>query len=53
MGNFWTELFKLLGTSLDMSSSYHPESDGQTERFNYMRQEYLRHFVNANQGGTP
>jgi hypothetical protein len=49
MGNFWTELFKLLGTSLDMSSSYHPESDGQTERFNYMRQEYLRHFVNANQ----
>ncbi|KAK3040841.1 hypothetical protein RJ639_029185 [Escallonia herrerae] len=35
-GNFWTELFKLLGSQLSMSSSYHPESDGQTEWFNSM-----------------
>ncbi|KAK3000577.1 hypothetical protein RJ639_021987 [Escallonia herrerae] len=27
-GNFWTELFKLFGSQLSMSSSYHPESDG-------------------------
>ncbi|KAK2995018.1 hypothetical protein RJ640_012258 [Escallonia rubra] len=48
-GNFWTELFKLFGSQLLMSSSYHPESDGQTERFNSMLEEYLRHFVSATQ----
>ncbi|KAK3029157.1 hypothetical protein RJ639_039712 [Escallonia herrerae] len=48
-GNFWTELFKLFGSQLSMSSSYHPESDGQTERFNSMLEEYLRHFVSATQ----
>ncbi|KAK3041025.1 hypothetical protein RJ639_026737 [Escallonia herrerae] len=47
--NFWTELFKLFGSQLSMSSSYHPESDGQTERFNSMLEEYLRHFVSATQ----
>ena len=29
--NFWTELFSCLGTQLAHSSSYHPQSDGQTE----------------------
>ncbi|KAK3040020.1 hypothetical protein RJ639_027331 [Escallonia herrerae] len=48
-GNFWIELFKLFGSQLSMSSSYHPESDGQTERFNSMLEEYLRHFVSATQ----
>ncbi|KAK3043277.1 hypothetical protein RJ639_002520 [Escallonia herrerae] len=48
-GNFWTELFKLFGSQLSMSSSYQPESDGQTERFNSMLEEYLRHFVSATQ----
>ncbi|KAK3026148.1 hypothetical protein RJ639_042591 [Escallonia herrerae] len=38
-GNFWTELFKLFGSQLSMSSSYHPESDGQTERFNSMLED--------------
>ncbi|KAL0449378.1 UNVERIFIED_CONTAM: hypothetical protein Slati_1494200 [Sesamum latifolium] len=42
---FWIELFKILGFKLSMSSSYHPQSDGQTERFNSMLEEYLRHFV--------
>ncbi|KAK3043051.1 hypothetical protein RJ639_002619 [Escallonia herrerae] len=46
-GNFWTKLFKLFGSQLSMSSSYHPESDGQTERFNSMLEEYLCHFVSA------
>ncbi|TYK15559.1 reverse transcriptase [Cucumis melo var. makuwa] len=49
IGSFWTELFSLLGTSLNISSSYHPQTDGQTERFNCMLEEYLRHFVNARQ----
>jgi hypothetical protein len=30
-GHFWTKLFSCLGTQLAHSSSYHPQSDGQTE----------------------
>jgi hypothetical protein len=31
IGNFWSELFSCLGTQLAHNSSYHPQSDGQTE----------------------
>ncbi|KAL0402123.1 UNVERIFIED_CONTAM: Transposon Tf2-12 polyprotein [Sesamum latifolium] len=48
-GVFWTELFKILGSKLSMSTSYHPQFDGQTERFNSMLEEYLRHFVRGTQ----
>ncbi|GKG10998.1 reverse transcriptase domain-containing protein, partial [Tanacetum coccineum] len=30
--NFWRSLQKALGTSLDMSILYHPQTDGQSER---------------------
>ncbi|GJZ45752.1 putative reverse transcriptase domain-containing protein, partial [Tanacetum coccineum] len=30
--NFWKSLQKALGTSLDMSTTYHPETNGQSER---------------------
>ncbi|GKE41319.1 reverse transcriptase domain-containing protein, partial [Tanacetum coccineum] len=30
--NFWMSLQKGLGTSLDMSTAYHPQTDGQSER---------------------
>ncbi|GKE62013.1 putative reverse transcriptase domain-containing protein, partial [Tanacetum coccineum] len=30
--NFWKSLQKALGTNLDMSTAYHPEIDGQSER---------------------
>lgn len=33
-GDFWTELLKFFASSLSMSSSYYPQSDGQTEPFN-------------------
>jgi transposase InsO family protein len=48
-GTFWRELFRIMGSKLCMSSSYHPQSDGQTERYNSMLEEYLRHFANASQ----
>jgi hypothetical protein len=34
IGNFWIELFSCLGTQLVHISSYHPQSDGQTEIVN-------------------
>lgn len=44
---FWKELFSLADVQLRMSSSYHPQSDGQTERLNQTMETFLRCFVNA------
>ena len=45
-GKFWTELCRLMGTTQSMSTPYHPQTDGQTERANRTLEEMLRHFVN-------
>ncbi|CAI7867914.1 unnamed protein product [Closterium sp. NIES-53] len=39
---FWKELMSLMGTRLAMSSTYHPQTDGQTERLNQIVEQLLR-----------
>ncbi|GJP60702.1 hypothetical protein CLOP_g17914 [Closterium sp. NIES-67] len=39
---FWKELMSLLRTKLAMSSAYHPQTDGQTERLNQIVEQLLR-----------
>lgn len=43
----WQELFSLAGVQLRMSSSYHPQTDGQIERVNQCMETFLHCFVHA------
>jgi hypothetical protein len=45
IGNFWRILWKKLGTNLVFSSSYHPQTDGQTEVVNRSLGDLLRSLV--------
>lgn len=40
--NFWSELFKKLGSVSKLTTAYHPQSDGQSERLNQCIELYLR-----------
>ncbi|CAI7810560.1 unnamed protein product [Closterium sp. NIES-53] len=40
--NFWKNLWEQSGTRLQFNSSYHPETDGQTERTNQMMEQLIR-----------
>ncbi|GKB34647.1 putative reverse transcriptase domain-containing protein, partial [Tanacetum coccineum] len=40
--NFWRSLQKALGTSLDMSTAYHPQTDGPSERTIQTLEDMLR-----------
>eukprot|EP00253_Pinus_taeda_P031491 PITA_31491 len=42
---FWKTLFAELGTQLNFSIAYHPQTDGQTERVNHMVEDMLRAYV--------
>ncbi|GJZ08687.1 putative reverse transcriptase domain-containing protein [Tanacetum coccineum] len=42
---FWQSLQSALGTQLDMSTTYHPETDGQSERTIQTLEDMLRAYV--------
>lgn len=46
--DFWHSLWEQLGTKLHMSSSYHPQSNGQTESMNKIIKTMLKMYVNSN-----
>ena len=46
---FWRRLHELLGTELRLSSAYHPQSDGATERANRTMTQMLRQCVRPDQ----
>ena len=39
--NFWKDLWKIMGTTLDLSSTYHPQTDGQIKIVNKCLECYL------------
>jgi len=43
------EFTKALGTERQLSTAYHPQTDGQTERINQEIGTFLRHYVNYQQ----
>ncbi|TPX40630.1 hypothetical protein SeLEV6574_g06520 [Synchytrium endobioticum] len=47
--HFWKYLLEILGSRASLSSAYHPESDGQTERMNQELEAYLRCVISYNQ----
>jgi hypothetical protein len=47
--DFGKEIFRLVGTELTPSTSYHPQMDGQTEIVNKWLEGYLRNYVSGQQ----
>ncbi|KAH7562953.1 reverse transcriptase [Bipolaris maydis] len=43
---YWTTFLAKLGVKKKLSTSFHPETDGQTERTNQTLEQYLRMYVN-------
>jgi hypothetical protein len=49
ISKFWKSLTSQLGAHHKLSTSYHPQTDGQTERANQTLETYLRSYVNYDQ----
>ena len=46
---FWRSLMDMMGIKMKMSTAFHPQTDGQTERTNQTLEQYLRCYVNYRQ----
>jgi hypothetical protein len=46
---FWQSFFKILKVKINLSSVYHPQTDGQTKRVNQVLEQYLRCTINYHQ----
>lgn len=51
VSRFWSALHKLTGVKLKMSSAFHPQTDGSSERTNKTVVQSLRYYVDRNQKG--
>jgi transposase InsO family protein len=49
VSKFWQALMTRLDTKTKLSTAYHPQTDGQTERLNAIVEQYLRCYVNFQQ----
>lgn len=52
-GAFWTSLCNQVGMTQKLSTAFHPETDGATERMNQEVQKYLRHTITFLQDDWP
>ncbi|MBW0521091.1 hypothetical protein O181_060806 [Austropuccinia psidii MF-1] len=49
VSSFWTNLCQQFQISRDLSTAYHPETDGQTKRVNQILEQYLWMYVSYHQ----
>ena len=49
VAQFMKDLHKLTNTTTNISTAYHPQTDGQTERINQEIEQYLCLFINYRQ----
>ncbi|MBW0529115.1 hypothetical protein O181_068830 [Austropuccinia psidii MF-1] len=49
VSSFWTQLCQKIKISRDLSASFHPETDGQTERVNQILEQYLGMYFSYHQ----
>jgi len=49
VSRFWKRFLEVIGTKQCLSTAYHPQSDGQSERTIQVLQQYLRCFISYHQ----
>jgi transposase InsO family protein len=49
ISKFWNAFTNQLGIQVKLSTAFHPQTDGQTERVNQILAQYLRVSINYNQ----